>query len=199
MTHTNGPTRGRAVVVVAGMPGTGKSALGAALAPLVAGVVIDKDAIVAPLVDAALQGAGEAADLDGAYYKQHLSPAAYEVIESFAAAVLAAGSTPVLVAPYERARGDPGWRDRLASRLDAHVHVVWLRAHPDIVRRRLQQRGARRDQGKLARWSDYLARVDFDATPPWPHEAVDTSHDAEAMIARAARRIARALSPTPGH
>lgn len=187
-------TTGRSAVVVAGLPGTGKSTFAghvAALMPSI--VVIDKDAIVGPLVEAALRGAGEDVDLDGAFYKRYLSPAAYEVIEAMASAVLSAGSTPALVAPYERALDDPDFPRTMSDRLDAEVHVVWMQTVVDVAHRRLTERAAGRDISKLARWDEYTQRAAFGHTPPWPHQLVDTSDSDAAGPLSAAHDLVRRL------
>lgn len=180
-------TTGRNALVVAGLPGTGKSTFASHVAALVPGiVVIDKDTVVGPLVEAALRGAGRDIDLDGAFYKQHLSPAAYEVIETMASAVLSAGGTPALVAPYERALDDPTFPRTMSDRLDADVHVVWMQTTADLAHRRLAQRAATRDLSKLERWEQYTQRAAFGHTPPWPHQLVDTSDtDADAPLTAA--------------
>ena len=98
-----------ALVVIAGLPGTGKSTVAEQAARLIGGALLAKDVVEATLWRS---GIGR---------EQRSGWAGYELLGSLAEAQLAVGTSVVLdsVAAYERLRD--GWRD-LAAR-----HGAWFR------------------------------------------------------------------------
>lgn len=168
----------RGAVVLAGPPGAGKSTIAGLLA---AGapdmVVVDKDVVTGAVVDAALRAAGVPhLDRDGEYYRRHLSRACYAATEAVAGSVVANGSVPVLVAPYEGTIDDPGWAAELEGRLAVgRLVAVWVVAHPAVLRRRLAERCEPRDATKLASGSGMRSHRGPLERPGWEHLLVDTT------------------------
>lgn len=194
-------TSQRTAVVVAGLPAAGKTTVAREMAEaLGTAVVVDKDAIAGPLVSAAFAAAGRTEDLDGRWYKHHLSPAAYEATTVTAIAVLDGGVVPVLVAPWESALDDPGWHDRLRTRLRAdRLDVVWCTASPATLHERMRRRGAARDRAKLDAWDTWVAGLRR-TRPPWPHVLLDTTDLTRHELLTEARALAGAVrEPSPDH
>ena len=192
-------TSRRVAVVVSGVPAAGKTTFAHALAEeLGVAVVVDKDDVAGPLVSAAFAAAGRAEDLDGPWYKRHLSPAAYEATILTAIAVLDGGAVPVLVAPWQSAVDDPGWHGRLRARLRAdRLEVVWCKADAATLRHRMQLRAAARDAAKLAAWDTWVADLDLGREPPWPHILLDTTDGNLPDLRARARALAASITAAP--
>lgn len=171
-------------IVVAGWPGSGKSSLAKALGNQIKGVLIDKDDITAPLVSASLTAAGERADdFNCDFYKHWLSAPSYETVERAAARVAEAAVVPIIDAPYGVRAAQVGWHDQLRDRLSIEsLHVIWLWAPIDQLRRRIQGRGYARDTETLRTWDHFCTFVDVGLRPDGPHLALDTSTMTEAEV-----------------
>lgn len=185
-----GPAR---AYVVAGAPGSGKSAFGAALSHRIGAALLDQDVLTGPLtaVVAELTGA-DPGDLDDPRVRLATRAATYDALTGTAAGCLAAGVATVLVAPFTAERTDPAAWAGLVARLGAPggVLLVWTTCPAREVARRLHVRRAPRDRRKLADLDGFLSSGVL--TPPVvPHVAVDTT-------APAATQLAAVLGRQPG-
>jgi hypothetical protein len=59
--------------------------------------------------------------------------------------------------------------------MNATTTFVWVYCDRGTMHSYLRHRGAARDTGKLATWSEYVAYIDEDFRPPVPHILVDNS------------------------
>lgn len=161
-------------LLVCGAPASGKSTLGRALAARLGAALLDQDVLTAPLIAvvSALLGSG---DLDSPKLAGATRAARYETLVAGAEDNLLTGRPVVLVAPFSAERRDPEAWARLAERLEragGAATLVWLRLTGEQLLARMRDRGAERDQPKLADGAAYLARIDLEA-PVVPHVAVD--------------------------
>jgi predicted kinase len=177
-------------VLVCGAPGSGKSTVGALLARRLRAALLDLDTATAGLtaIIGTLHGTD---DLDDPDLVRLTRAARYETITRLAEDNLTAGVGAVMVAPFTTERRDPGAWAALEHRLEqagAGTTMVWLRISADDVLRRVERRGASRDNAKLSR--NWPAGLDL-GPPSVPHIAVDATLR-PALIAE------RVLSRLPG-
>jgi predicted kinase len=187
---------GLPVVIISGAPATGKSTVGRVLAGRLHAALIDQDVATGPMVDV-IQGLLGIDDLDDERMAGLTRAARYEVLTGLAIDNLAAGIPVVLIAPYTSERSsEKAWAD-LATRLAAAGGVpllVWLSLEPHLILRRMQARGAARDQSKLASGSTYRAALAWAAsTPSAPHLALRADQPPDVLVRRILEAV-RAIS-----
>ena len=146
-----------------GGAGSGKSTLSRHLSALTGAAYLDKDTLAGPLVRVALEALGQdPSDRESnELYLERIMPAEYETLFATAGRNLELGHSVVLDAPFVAYLGDPDFLRRsveAASWPPARIRVIHVRASPDVVRRRLIERGSERDRVKLAQWDDYWER-----------------------------------------
>ena len=158
------------LVVLGGLPGTGKTTIARALCERLGAAHVRIDAI-----ETAMWRAGIARE-------QPTGIGSYAVAEAVAESCLRVG-TPVVVDavnPVEAARR--AWRD-LAARADAPLRVVEVICpDEDEHRRRLEVREADLEGAGMPTWEDVAVR-DYD---PWdePRLVVDTREPLDACVAQ---------------
>ncbi|PZE78297.1 MULTISPECIES: AAA family ATPase [unclassified Curtobacterium] len=166
------------LIVLAGLPGVGKSTFAAALAARVDAVVLAVD-----LVEDALLAAGLPAG-------STTGVAAYGVVERVAEAQLAVGRSVVVDAVNDDPRAREQWIG-LAERSGAETHWFELRlADPDRHRARLEGRGQRFTRLPEPGWDTLAPRADaLDgwAAERWAAErtVLDAAEPVEALVAAA--------------
>lgn len=138
------------LIVMAGLPGAGKSALARALGREIGAAVLPVDA-----AESAMWRAGV-----GGTEAPHVPTglAAYAVVHAFATELLAAGHTVVVDAVNGVEPARAAWRE-LASEIG--VPVRWIEvvcSDPDQHRERLAARGARYAGFAEPTWAEVLAR-----------------------------------------
>lgn len=184
------------VVVVAGLPGAGKSTLASHLCAALGGAaLVDKDTLEWPLVNAALKQAGIAPDAHfSELYVNELKALSYETMERVAEQNARAGTTVVLVAPYTAHLQDASWPSRLSQRCaGAAVQVLWVVADPAEVEQRKGSRGEARDLVEAA-YPHVAEDVAVKRRQPIvPHKLVDTSRIALSSTAELAGVLAADL------
>jgi predicted kinase len=174
---------GLPAVLLSGLPGSGKSTVGRALARRLGAALVDQDTVTGPLVTVVANLVG-VPDLDDGRLAGPTRDARYETVAAVAEENLGIGLAVVLVAPFSRERRDLSAWETLDRRLRAAGGtplLVWLHVEPAAVVRRLQSRGAARDLSKLADPSSFLARLD-EGAPAGPHLAVDAESDTSDIV-----------------
>jgi predicted kinase len=151
-----------ALRIVIGTAGSGKSTIAQRLAREHAATYLDKDAMSARFVEAALLAAGyDPGDRESnAFYRDRILPLEYDSLLDVAGANLRLGRPVVIDAPFSPYLSDPDFITASAERFDwppVDVEVVRVRVSPATLRHRLRERGLERDRVKLAQWDDYWA------------------------------------------
>jgi aminoglycoside phosphotransferase family enzyme/predicted kinase len=153
------------LVAVAGLSGTGKSTLAAALAPKVGGapgaVHLRSD-----LERKALAGIGELQRLPASAYTKEASKRVYEILEHKVSLVLATGHSVVVDAVYARAEERRGIA-AIAAALGVPFRGFWLKADPELLISRV---AARRNDASDATPEVVQAQLRFEAealSPAW--------------------------------
>jgi predicted kinase len=148
--------------LVIGTAGSGKSTIAQRLAREYAAAYLDKDAMSARFVEAALLAAGyDPGDRESnAYYRERILPLEYDSLLDVAGANLRLGCPVVVDAPFSPYLSDPTFITAAAERFDwppIDVEVVRVRVSPRTLQDRLRKRGLERDRVKLAHWDEYWA------------------------------------------
>ena len=148
--------------IVIGTAGSGKSTIAQRLASEHAAAYLDKDAMSARFVEAALIAAGyDPGDRESnAFYRERILPLEYDSLLDVAGVNLRLGRPVVIDAPFSPYLSDPHFITTAAKRFDwppVDVEVVRVCVSPATLQRRLQERGLQRDRVKLAHWDDYWA------------------------------------------
>ena len=148
--------------IVIGTAGSGKSTIAQRLARQHGAAYLDKDAMSARFVEAALVSAGyDPGDREAnAFYRDSILPLEYDSLLDVAGANLRLGCPVVVDAPFSPYLSDPTFITAAAERFDwppIDVEVVRVRVSPTTLQDRLRKRGLERDQVKLAHWDEYWA------------------------------------------
>ena len=148
--------------IVIGTAGSGKSTIAQRLARQHGAAYLDKDAMSARFVEAALVSAGyDPGDREAnPYYRDRILPLEYDSLLDVAGANLRLGRPVVVDAPFSPYLSDPTFITAAAERFDwppIDVEVVRVRVSPRTLQDRLRKRGLERDQVKLAHWDEYWA------------------------------------------
>jgi predicted kinase len=148
------------LIAVIGTAGSGKSTVAQRLAVAHEAAYLDKDAMSARFVEAALTAAGfDPGDRESnPFYRNHILPLEYDSLLDVAGDNLRIGRSVVLDAPFSPYLGDPDFIGASARRFGwppADVEVVRVRVSPATLQHRLRERGLERDRWKLANWDEY--------------------------------------------
>jgi predicted kinase len=148
--------------IVIGTAGSGKSTIAQRLARQYGAAYLDKDAMSARFVEAALLSAGyDPGDREAnAFYLERILPLEYDSLLDVAGANLRIGRPVVIDAPFSPYLSDPTFITAAAERFEwppVDVEVVRVRVSPATLQDRLRRRGLERDRFKLAHWDEYWA------------------------------------------
>jgi len=148
--------------IVIGTAGSGKSTIAQRLARQHGAAYLDKDAMSARFVEAALVAAGyDPGDREAnPYYRDRILPLEYDSLLDVAGANLRLGRPVVVDAPFSPYLSDPTFITVAAERFNwppIDVEVVRVHVSPRTLRDRLRKRGLERDHVKLAHWDEYWA------------------------------------------
>jgi predicted kinase len=148
--------------IVIGTAGSGKSTIAQRLAREHGAVYLDKDAMSARFVEAALIAAGyDPGDRESnAFYRDQILPLEYDSLLDVAGANLRLGQSVVIDAPFSPYLDDSDFITTTAERFNwpsITIEVVHVRVSPATLQERLRERGLERDRVKLAHWDEYWA------------------------------------------
>jgi predicted kinase len=148
------------LIIVIGTAGSGKSTIARRLAVQHGAAYLDKDAMSARFVEAALLATGyDPGDRESnTFYRDHILPLEYDSLLDVAGDNLRLGRSVVLDAPFSPYLDDPDFITVSARRFDwpvVDVEVVRVRVSPATLQHRLRERGLKRDHWKLAHWDEY--------------------------------------------
>lgn len=183
------------LVLVGGLPGTGKSTLAAALGDILGVTVLRSDEVRKELAGLPVT-APAGAPFGQGIYSPEFSAATYRALLERAEVALELGESVVLDASWT----DGVWRSQardVAVRTSADLVELNCRAPIELAISRLRQRAARRQQGTPDRADPSDATPEIvqalaEAAAPWPSATeVDTSTTPEAALAIALDRLQR--------
>jgi predicted kinase len=189
------------VIALTGLPGTGKSKLGATLYQRLPRdfAYLDIDTLTQPLVQAALAisrlSLATAAE-NGSLRK--LRDAQYACLFDQVRALVALGRSVLFIAPMTHELDDPPrFFHAIESLGPARFILIRTHASPGAVRSRLERRGDFLDELRLSRWQ--LDRFRYDRPVPLPMDGLelDSSNRTPTSLAEHALRWLRAQSDWP--
>lgn len=167
------------LVLVGGLPGTGKTLLGRLLAKELRCCYLDKDTMTGPLahaVSGALPTSNKMYDRNSKTYKEKIRPAEYDCLIDQSLENLKNNISVVASAVFYEEVHNSNWIEsmkamveNLGGGLGANLVLVWLTSVPDLAHTRLLSRGAPRDRMRLDAWEDYTQEVDYLFRPSLPH------------------------------
>ena len=148
--------------IVIGTAGSGKSTIAQRLARQHGAAYLDKDAMSARFVEAALVSAGyDPGDREAnPFYRDNILPLEYDSLLDVAGANLRLGCSVVVDAPFSPYLSNPTFITAAAERFGwppIDVEVVRIHVSPETLQDRLRKRGLERDQVKLVHWDQYWA------------------------------------------
>lgn len=170
-------------IFIGGVPASGKSTLGAALARRLPAALLDLDTITGPLSVIVCDLVG-ARDLGEPRVAALTRQARYASLLDTAAEVASGGIATVLVAPFTQEQHREQW-SAIHERFSAFCApmLVWLTLPPEELLRRLVARGAARDGVKLTDPAGWLAQLPS-APPTAPHLALDATEPVPDLVDR---------------
>ena len=179
------------VIVVCGVPASGKTTFARDLARHLRWALLDLDTLTNPLFEYA--GGEFLVDVPTAQatVRATVNDIRYGCLFDTAAENLALGVNVIMVAPFTSERTYPEAWGRLVDRLGiaaGQVHLAWLDTPPSAVVERMQQRGAARDLEKVKEAHRFLT-PDVTQPPGVAHIRVDGLLTAEAQVSQFLTRL----------
>ncbi|MFC0626321.1 AAA family ATPase [Kribbella deserti] len=169
------------VLLIGGYAGCGKTTLGRALARRTGWPMLDKDTTTRPVVEAALAALGlSATDRESEAYRTLIRPAEYEALMAGMAENLRCGTSCIVTAPFVAEFASPSWCESARARIGAlggTAHFAWIDCDADTLRSHIVERGAARDEAKLAGWNTWIGSLDLAFRPATDHLVVANSGD----------------------
>lgn len=155
------------LILVTSPPACGKTYISKALASRLDHVVyLDKDTLIV-LSKQIFAAAGEPYNRSSDFFEKNIRNYEYECIIALALEALEYDNIVLINAPFTREIRDMKYIEDLKEKLaekKATLVVVWVETSPEIVHKRMIERGSDRDTWKLENWEKYLAGCNF-ATP----------------------------------
>ncbi|WCN08735.1 AAA family ATPase [Marinomonas mediterranea] len=153
-----------AVILIVGFPGSGKSTIARAIASSLGATYLDKDTICNSLTGLLLEQNGEAPNArdNSALYKEKIMPLEYQTLFKVANDTLSSSSCIVIDAPFISFFDDPDYIDKQRAFFRSSVvdlHVVEVTASIEVTKKRLIQRGEKRDIWKLNHWDEFSQQI----------------------------------------
>jgi hypothetical protein len=165
------------LIIVSGLPGTGKSYLSGRLAERVPLLVLESDALRKTLFSPPGYTSGESSQL-------------FSAIHLLVEELLRKGISLILDATNLSER----FRERLysiADRLDVRMVLVRVEAPPEVVRERLEGRAEDPEGNSDAYWAVYRRMRSSVERISRNHYVVDTSRDISPVVGKIVREISR--------
>jgi uncharacterized protein len=176
------------LVVIGGLPGTGKTTLASRLGEALDAVVLRSDE-VRRQVGRLSPAARPARSFGQGMYSPEVTELTYQELLARARAALVAGRNVVVDASWH----DPAWREaarKLASEVSAKLAELHCELPLEVIAERVTGHGA--GLGKASAETLALVRLLAASEHPWPSAiAVDTAPDPEA-VAQSVLRLLRA-------
>lgn len=167
------------LIVVSGLPGSGKSTFSRRLAQRVPVLLMESDALRKALFGTPTHSLAESTRL-------------FRAIHALVEEHLQRGIPVLLDATnLQETHREPLYA--IAERTRASLILVWVEAPEEVVRQRLEKRMRREDSTDLsdATWEVYLRMRATAERPHRPHFVVDTSRDITPVLEKIARLVRR--------
>lgn len=194
------PTRPQ-VVLIGGYAGSGKTELGRIIVRETGWGMFDKDTATRAVVEAALGALGQSpSDRESETYLTIIRPAEYDALMEAVAENVECGASVVVTAPFLRELTNPGWLAGTKERCDAlgaTLNVVWVTCDAESMHGYIEHRGAKRDDWKLVNWDTYLASIDLDFRPNFPHVVVNNSRGYARTLQEQTKELVSRITGTP--
>ncbi|MBM9475402.1 AAA family ATPase [Nakamurella flavida] len=176
---------------MAGLPGSGKTTGGLALAAALGAAVVDLDTATNPLLAVIAELTGAGTDMDHPALQGTVRDARYATVLDVAAENAALGRDVVVIAPFTREATDADAWGSLRRRLaPVPARLVWVAVPTAVAQARRSARGLVRDlKGTPVPADAALARVG--GAPVVPHLLMDGSADTQSEV----RRVIAAAGP----
>jgi predicted kinase len=165
------------LIVVSGLPGTGKSYLSARLAEKLDYIILESDAIRKQMFSSPVYSAEESTSL-------------FRVIHQLIEYLLKIGVSVIL----DATNLSESHREHLyniAEKCHSRLVLVETKAPPELVFRRLERRSGKEGNKSDANWSIYQQMVPTAEKIRRRHYSVDTSRDISSVIDKIVREIKR--------
>lgn len=157
------------LILVCGIPGSGKTTLAREVVKKINAFFIDKDDVQNSLTT----------KRSGEYYES-IRQSTYDIMFSIVASNIKLGKNVVMVAPLVKEMKAEGWREWLGHIkliINADLKIIWCFADKNTIKNRLQKRGYPRDIEKLMNWEGFLAQEPIQVGIPFNHIKIDTSKE----------------------
>ena len=176
------------LVLIGGVPGSGKTHVGKSIAQQTSAVYLDKDTVSQFFTEQLLVALGSHKDdRESDIYTYKVKPIEYETLMALAIENISQASNHVLCsAPFLSQYCSPSWLNKLSAQLkemDAELVLVWLSVDVATAKIRLTQRNTPRDAWKLANWHEYSTNMQ--KTPPetaLPLMIIDSAYNPDVSL-----------------
>lgn len=176
------------LVLIGGVPGSGKTHVGKTIAQQTSAVYLDKDTVSQLFTEQLLVALGSNKDdRESEVYIHKVRPIEYETLMALALENISQASNHVICsAPFLYQYSSPKWLNKLSAQLKemgAELILVWLSVDVATAKIRLTQRNTPRDAWKLANWHEYS--INMQVTPPetvLPLMVIDSAYNPEVSL-----------------
>ena len=154
------------LIIVLGITGAGKSAVGKLIAKNKGYAFIDKDTVTTSLTELILESLSpmkDKHDRESTYYIEVVRPLAYESMLHIALENIELGNSVIVAGAFEEEMKNPDFLEENeymeAIRKLADIKVVHVHVDHSTLLKRLIARNEQRDSWKLANWDVYVKEV----------------------------------------
>ena len=154
------------LIIVLGITGAGKSAVGKLIAQNKGYAFIDKDTVTTSLTELILESLSpmkDKHDRESTYYTEVVRPLAYESMLHIALENIELGNSVIVAGAFEEEMKNPDFLEENeymeAIRKLANIKVVHVHVDHSTLLKRLIARNEQRDSWKLANWDAYVKEV----------------------------------------
>ncbi len=173
------------MIVIGGVPGSGKSYIGKEIAKSIGFVFIDKDTVSRYFTETLLVQLGlNKHDRESEEYINLVRDIEYKTMMKIAIENLELGQGVICSAPFIKELLEQEWLEDLKFELDiidATLNTVWIHVDSDTAKERIISRAAERDTWKLANWDQYLLNIPLD-TPGGVENMIEFDNSASPEI-----------------
>lgn len=190
----------RKLILIGGMPGSGKTYVGKKLAGRV-GFFVDKD-ITRLLTEQLLESYGLSKhDCESETYVNQIKDFEYKTVIKIALDNIELGHSVVCCAPFIDEFNDSKWLNNInmeAERFCAEMIKIWIKVDLQTAYKRLVSRNAGQDQWKRTNWEDYIKTnphiLNQDIKENRNTIIIDNSHESNTPVAKQINEILPKIS-----